>query len=209
MLVAMTFRTPEEAVALANNTDTGLPRASGRRTINLALDIAPKLKAGVVWVNSTNLFDAAAGFGGYAKAGFGREGGREGLLEYLDSRCDRQGGAACRSLAGGETLGALPRQSGRAHDAAPRIDRTAKLYIGGKQARPDGGYSLFRRRRRPGARRRGRRRQPQGHPQRGRGGGECRRGWGAATAHNRAQILYYIAENLAARAGEFAARLAR
>ena len=52
-------------------------------TIGLALDIAPKLQAGVVWVNATNLFDAAVGFGGYRESGFGREGGREGVYEYL------------------------------------------------------------------------------------------------------------------------------
>ncbi len=75
----MTFRTPDESVALANNTPYGLAASVWTESINLALDIAPKLKAGVVWVNSTNLFDAAAGFGGYRESGFGREGGREGM----------------------------------------------------------------------------------------------------------------------------------
>src|SRR4029077_7839367 len=83
VLVAMTFRTPEESVALANNTPFGLAASVWTESINLALDIAPKLKSGVVWVNSTNLFDAAAGFGGYRESGFGREGGREGMFEYL------------------------------------------------------------------------------------------------------------------------------
>src|SRR5215467_12439874 len=83
VLVTMTFRTPEESVALANNTPYGLAASVWTESINLALDIAPKIKAGVVWVNSTNLFDAAAGFGGYRESGFGREGGREGMYEYL------------------------------------------------------------------------------------------------------------------------------
>jgi aldehyde dehydrogenase (NAD+) len=83
VLVAMTFRTPAEAVALANNTPYGLAASVWSESINLALDIAPKIKAGVVWINSTNLFDAAAGFGGYRESGFGREGGREGMYEYL------------------------------------------------------------------------------------------------------------------------------
>src|SRR5215218_997189 len=83
VLVAMTFRTPSEAVALANNTTYGLAASVWSESINLALDIAPKIKAGVVWINSTNLFDAAAGFGGYRESGFGREGGREGMWEYL------------------------------------------------------------------------------------------------------------------------------
>ena len=79
VLVSMTFRTPDEAVALANNTPFGLAASVWTENINLALDVAPKVKAGVVWVNSTNLFDAAAGFGGYRESGFGREGGREGM----------------------------------------------------------------------------------------------------------------------------------
>ncbi len=98
--------------------------------MNLALDIAPKLAAGVVWVNATNLFDAAAGFGGACgESGFGREGGWEGLQAYT-----RALGRAEGTEAGHHAF----RGHGWAIDA---IDRTAKLYIGGKQARPDGGYS--------------------------------------------------------------------
>ena len=83
VLVSMSFRTPEEAVALANNTPFGLAASIWSENINLALDVAPKVKAGVVWINCTNLFDAAAGFGGYRESGYGREGGREGMWEYL------------------------------------------------------------------------------------------------------------------------------
>ncbi len=83
VLVAMSFRTPEEAVALANNTRYGLAATVWSENINLALDIAPKLKAGVVWINGTNQFDAAVGFGGYKESGYGREGGREGMAAYL------------------------------------------------------------------------------------------------------------------------------
>ena len=90
VLVAMTFRTPAEAVALANNTVYGLAASVWSESINLALDIAPKIKAGVVWINSTNLFDAAAGFGGYKESGFGREGGREGMWEYLKREAAEQ-----------------------------------------------------------------------------------------------------------------------
>ena len=72
-----------EAVELANNTRYGLAASVWTENINLALDIAPKIKAGVVWVNATNLFDAAAGFGGVRESGFGREGGWEGLMAYL------------------------------------------------------------------------------------------------------------------------------
>src|SRR6266481_3420614 len=83
VLVSMTFRTPKESVELANNTPYGLAASLWSENINLALDVAPKLKAGVVWINCTNLFDAASGFGGYRESGFGREGGREGMYEYL------------------------------------------------------------------------------------------------------------------------------
>ena len=133
VLVAMTFRTPDEAVALANNTEYGLAASVWSESINLALDIAPKLKAGVVWVNSTNLFDASSGFGGYKESGYGREGGREGLAAYTKPRWMKGAGRSSRSrrpspTSGSELIGGS-------------IDRTAKMYIGGKQQRPDGGYS--------------------------------------------------------------------
>src|SRR5690554_7257675 len=73
VVVSLTFRTPAEAVELANDTRYGLAASVWTENVNLALDVAPQLKAGVVWVNSTNLFDAAAGFGGYRESGFGRE----------------------------------------------------------------------------------------------------------------------------------------
>src|SRR5262249_41765708 len=84
VLAAMTFRTPAEAVELANNTTYGLAASVWSESVNVALQVAAGIKAGVVWVNSTNLFDAASGFGGYRESGFGREGGREGMREYLE-----------------------------------------------------------------------------------------------------------------------------
>src|SRR5881227_3398724 len=92
VLVSMTFRTPAEAVELANNTPYGLAASVWTENINLALDVAPKIKAGVVWINCTNLFDAASGFGGYRESGFGREGGREGMWEYLKPSRDAGSG---------------------------------------------------------------------------------------------------------------------
>ncbi len=83
VLVSLTFRTPEEAIALANNTRYGLGGSVWSDNINLALDAASKIKAGAMWVNCHNVFDAAGGFGGYRESGFGREGGREGLFEYV------------------------------------------------------------------------------------------------------------------------------
>ncbi|HEX4765980.1 MAG TPA: aldehyde dehydrogenase family protein [Lichenihabitans sp.] len=202
--VAMTFRTPDEAVALANNTRYGLAASVWSENINLALDTAAKLKAGVIWINSTNMFDAAAGFGGYRESGFGREGGREGLAEYLVPAWLKGLPAAVESHA--TKLSALPAEAEAVDGAAPTIDRTAKLYVGGKQARPDSGYSYTVRD--PGGR-------PLGQAALGnrkdiRNAVEAAAkaaAWGAATAHNRAQVLYYVAENLAARAAEFEARL--
>ena len=95
----MTFRTPDEAVALANNTRYGLAASVWSENINLSLDVASQLKAGVVWINSTNLFDAASGFGGYRESGFGREGGREGLYEYLVPALREGGGQLWRRQA--------------------------------------------------------------------------------------------------------------
>ena len=214
VLVAMTFRTPSEAVALANNTPYGLAASVWSESINLALDIAPKIKAGVVWINSTNLFDAAAGFGGYRESGFGREGGREGMYEYLKKvgRAEerRSGRSSSRKAArASERPAARSRRAAELDDPdrGPLVDRTAKLFIGGKQARPDSGYS----RRVVGANGRmlgevgdGNRKDLRNAVEAAHG---ALAGWSKATGHNRAQILYYIAENLAARSTEFAARV--
>lgn len=203
VLVAMSFRTPGEAVQLANNTVYGLAACVWTESISLALDVVPQIKAGVVWINTANQFDAACGFGGYKESGFGREGGKEGMYEYLTPRSEDARPNLPQAVAKAKA-NAKPVQ-----EANPfQIDRTAKLYIGGKQARPDSGYS---------------------RAIHGAGGefladiGEGSRkdirnaveaaqkasGWAKATAHNRAQVLYYIAENLAVRADEFAVRIAK
>ncbi len=201
VLVAMTFRTPAESITLANNTPYGLAASVWSENINLALDVAPKLKCGVVWVNSTNLFDAAAGFGGYRESGFGREGGREGMWEYLKPIAgDRGSGVAERSTSPSSTI--PPARS----PGVPPIDRTPKLYIGGKQARPDSGYS----RRVVGASGETLGAVGEGNRKDVRNAVEAAHAassWARATGHARAQILYYTAENLAARAEEFARRL--
>src|SRR5208282_3125685 len=201
VLVATTFRTPDEAVALANNTRYGLAASVWSENVNRALEVAARIKAGVVWINSTNLFDAASGFGGYRESGFGREGGREGLSEYLVAEAPKgKAGKAARV----PKLTALPGPAPA--PSADAIDRTAKLYIGGKQARPDSGYSyavIDRKGAAIGLAGLGNRKDVRNAVE---AAGKAS-GWGAATAHNRAQVLYYVAENLAARAGEFAARL--
>ena len=201
VLAAMTFRTPREAVELANNTVYGLAACVWSESINVSLHVAAQLKAGVVWVNCTNLFDAACGFGGYRESGFGREGGREGLREYLEPAWFKQAPPVhTKPLA----LDQPPEQP--ADFAAPPIDRTVKLYIGGKQVRPDSGYSIEVR----GADGSLLGEAPLGNRKDIRNAVEAARkaeGWGKATAHNRAQVLYYIAENLSQRREEIAGRL--
>ena len=211
VLVSMTFRTPEESVALANNTQYGLAASLWTESINLALDIAPKLKSGVVWINSTNLFDASAGFGGYRESGFGREGGREGMWEYLK----RSRHSAVTSRPAARSTGSRKKldlaiadsREQSAENKMPQIDRTPKLFIGGKQSRPDQGYS----RRIMGPDNALVGEVPEGNRKDLRNAVEAAHtawtSWSKATGHLRGQILYYIAENLSARADEFAARL--
>ena len=199
VLVSMTFRTPDEAVMLANNSRYGLSASVWSETIGLALDIAPKLQCGVVWVNATNLFDAAVGFGGYRESGFGREGGREGIYEYLKLKAwaARKPKAVQRIAIEAEV---------KPNFDEPSVDRTAKLFIGGKQARPDGNYSrtiLSPSGKIVGEVGEGNRKDIRNAVAAAR----AAEGWSKATAHNRAQILYYMAENLSARADEFASRI--
>jgi aldehyde dehydrogenase (NAD+) len=193
VLVAMSFRTPAEAVTLANNTTYGLAASVWTENVNLALDMARRIKAGTVWINATNLFDAASGFGGYRESGYGREGGREGMYEYLREP------HAPRPVT-------LPKAAAAA-SAPPLVDRTAKLFIAGKQARPDQGYSI----KVTGANgdvigevAEGNRKDLRNAVEAAHAAEE---GWAHSTAHLRAQILYYVAENLSARASEFAGRI--
>jgi len=215
VLVCIPFRTPAEAVEIANNTRYGLAASVWTDNINLALDIAPKIKAGSIWINSTNMFDAAAGFGGYRESGYGREGGREGLWEYVKPKWENQlkspknsgdniKTAKQDSVAISSTVIPVPAIPGI---AIPSINRTTKLYIGGKQGRPDGGYSYS-----------------VCNPE-GKVIGDVSEGnrkdirnaveaahkavsWEKTTAHNRAQVIYYMAENLSEREDEFAQRIA-
>ncbi len=235
VLVAMTFRTPAEAVALANNTRYGLAASVWSENINLALDIAPKIKAGTVWINCTNMFDASSGFGGYRESGFGREGGKEGLYEYVRPSWEMQKSVPPREFpvaidtassngadgahdgqgATGEGAGdeekteEFPISSNgyqSAFASLPPIDRTPKMFIKGKQVRPDSGYSrdVY---------------GPHGQVvgQVGEGNRKDIRnaveaahaasGWATGTTFSKSQILYYIAENLSAREAEFARRI--
>ena len=83
VLSVLTFRTPEEAVAKANNTPYGLSAGVWTEKGSRILWMAQRLRAGVIWANTYNRFDPASPFGGYQESGFGREGGRAGLAAYL------------------------------------------------------------------------------------------------------------------------------
>lgn len=223
VLTVQTFRSPDEAVALANNTMFGLAGSVHTEQLGLALETALRIKAGVIWVNCHNVFDAAAGFGGYKESGFGREGGKEGLYMYVRPswqarprpvvtdamKANTNWGKAAPQLP--SLPGALPAApEGKAiAGAMPTIDRTAKMYIAGKQARPDAPYSVPVK-------------TPDGVLIDVVGDGnrkdirnaveaasKAQGGWGKRAAHNRAQICFYIAENLEIRKAEFASRISK
>ena len=201
VLVAMSFRTHKEAVALANNTRYGLACSLWTEDINLALDMAPQIKAGTVWINCTNMFDAAAGFGGYRESGFGREGGKEGLYEYTRMKVEDSFSETPVLPTIDPATTPEPAENG-IHD----IDRTTKMYVGGKQARPDGGYSTLIHNRLGayiGEVSAGNRKDIRNAVE----AAHANSSWPAMTGHARAQVLYFIAENLAVRRAEFANRL--
>lgn len=214
VLVAMTFRTHKEAIELGNNTRYGLAASIWSENVNLSLDVAQKIKAGSLWVNCTNMFDAAAGFGGYRESGFGREGGKEGLYEYIRPNWKKRSTPKLSENYDATTWGQYV-HSGPAplngkvkstNGIFPELDRTPKLFIGGKQIRSDGNYTkpIF---------------DPDGQIV-----GQVSDGnrkdvrdaveaahkasdWANRNGHTRAQILYYVAENLSARSDEFAKRI--
>ena len=193
VLVSTTFRTPKEASDLANDTTYGLAASIWSENINLALGLAPKIKAGVIWVNGTNMFDAAIGFGGVKESGFGREGGWNGLKSYLKHSINFtvQKNKLPQNYSSQGTLG---------------LDRTAKLYIGGKQTRPDGGYSqkVF------DASKNFAGHVPASNRKDIRNAVEAMNkasSWSTSSGHLRAQIIYFMAENLHARREEFAKRI--
>ena len=205
VVALMTFRTHQESIELANDTRYGLAASIWTENVNLALEVAPAIKAGTVWVNCTNLFDAASGFGGYRESGFGREGGREGMFEYLRPHWLSGGNGADEPAASH-----LPRSSvadgpvadGGAPPSELGLDRTPKLYIGGRQRRPDGGYSLSvlgPEGDRVGVVPRANRKDVRDAVE---AAVRAQPSWARSPAHLRAQILYYMAENLESRSAE-------
>ena len=220
VLVSLTFRTPSEAVALANNTRYGLAASVWSENINLALDVASKIKAGSVWVNCTNLFDGASGFGGYRESGYGREGGREGLFEYLRPAWQARPHSAFQPPAldqplpnWGDHTPDLPAPSSRASANGrdlPAIDRTSKMYIAGKQVRPDGNYThaiLDAKGNLIGQVGDGNRKDIRDAVEAAHAAHTAKPGWAMRHGYNRSQILYFMAENLDVRNLEFVNRI--
>jgi len=204
VISVLTFRTPEEAIQIANNSRYGLAASVWSENINLALDLAPKLKAGVVWINATNLFDASCGFGGYRESGYGREGGREGMHAYLRPKYLKS-----LSFYEDKIRDALPSAADKSNpiEDIQAIDRTSKMYIDGKQARPDGSYSLAIKDtngRLIGHVGEGNRKDLRNAVE---AASKASSGWAKSAHHLRAQIMYYIAENLDTRKKEFADRI--
>lgn len=199
VLSAMTFREQGEAIALANNTCYGLAASVWSENINRALDVAPQIKAGVVWINTTNQFDAACGFGGYKESGMGREGGSEGMLEYLQPK-----EALILTTKDSKQISKVHAKV--AKQTFANIDRTAKHYINGKQVRADGGTTLevynhsgdLMGRVGEGNRKDIRNAVEAAHKS---------QSWSQSNGHLRAQIIYYLAENLSYRKPEFCERL--
>ncbi|KAG1680657.1 Aldehyde dehydrogenase family 16 member A1 [Nymphon striatum] len=217
VLVALPFRTAKEAVALANNSIYGLGGSVWSEDLALAVEVARNVKTGTMWINSHNVFDAAAGFGGYKQSGFGRDGGKEGLFEYVKPSWSQSVKINDLDVSGiiknyGTNVSDRPSikqstENGPKLGKPPKIDHTYKLYYGGAQKRPDGNYSRLindsqgkvfaevsdsNRKDVRNAVEAAQKSQP---------------GWEKRTGHNKAQILYYIAENLEERKEEFVGRL--
>lgn len=219
VLVVLTFRTAKEAIALANNTIYGLGSSVWSENIGLAMEVARYIRAGSVWINGHNLFDASAGFGGMRQSGFGRDGGKEGLYEYVKPSWQKRArpnvddfdikkfGSTSPPRPKDPTVNPPLCNGTDKNDNLPSIDHTYKNYIGGAQKRPDAHYG------RPV------------HNEKGQTVGivaesnrkdvrdaveaakKASAGWCKKSSHSRAQVLYYIAENMELRQQELALRI--
>jgi len=203
VLCVMTFRHQPEAIQLANNSQYGLASSVWSENINRALDVAPQIKAGVVWINTTNQFDAACGFGGYRESGMGREGGAEGMHEYLKLR---EATSAASQTNSNKNIAENKITEKNNAGLINGIDQTAKHYINGKQARADNGNTLEVLS--VSGDKLGR--VSDGNRKDIRNAVEAAfkaSSWSKTSGHLRAQILYYLAENLGYRRAEFCQRI--
>ncbi len=198
VLAVMPFRTPKDAVDLANNTVYGLAATVYSQDIDKAFDFAKKVNAGTVWINTTNRFDASAGFGGNRESGWGREGGSEGIREYLRSPEHHYP----------PNFAFDPKDYMKLQGRQPEIDRTYRMLIGGKLMRPDGEVSFGYRSPTgellatlPDANRKDVREAVKA--------ASAAAGWADVPAPDRMKVLYFWAENLAIHRDRFAEILAR
>merc|ERR1711962_269580 len=212
VLVALPFRTAKEAIAIANNTMYGLGASVHTEQMSLALETAKHIQAGAVWINCHNLFDAAAGFGGFKQSGFGRDGGREGLFEYVkpawQGKVRIQGLEVDLAKFGSKDGAQGPAVEGVGNGEQVGVDRTYKLYYGGAQKRPDGCYSRIIRSAEGqvmGQVGEGNRKDVRNAVE---AAAKAQPAWAKRSPFNRQQILYYIGENLALRKSELSTRLA-
>jgi acyl-CoA reductase-like NAD-dependent aldehyde dehydrogenase len=192
----LTFRTPAEAVAKANNTPYGLSAGVWTEKGSRILWMADQLRAGVVWANTFNKFDPTSPFGGYKESGYGREGGRgHGRLEAHSngpasgiegSEHERAGGCSQDLQALHRREVPPQRESGVPTRCSPRHPAP----VAGQGARTE-----VPRQRRHGL--------AQGRPGCRRRGSQGAAGWAGATAYNRGQVLYRVAEVMESRRAQF------
>ena len=204
VLSVLTFRTPAEAIEKANNTPYGLSAGVWTEKGSRILSMVKQLRAGVVWANTFNRFDPTSPFGGYKESGFGREGGRHGLLAYLDTGRGTDRGCSRRTPAAAGTSANVA----LAPESASRYARPTSSTSGGRsRARSRGArtWSAPRTARRsptPSA----------AHARtcamRSRAARSAFPGWGGRTAMNRGQVLYRVAELMEGRRDQFVAEVA-
>ncbi|XP_063157219.1 aldehyde dehydrogenase family 16 member A1 isoform X4 [Candoia aspera] len=221
VLVSLTFRTAKEAVALGNSSPHGLIASVWTEVLPLALEVAHSLQVGTVWINSHNMLDAASAFGGYKESGYGRNGGKEGLYEYVrptweiqphPSAVDLNYKTSATSRGGGLPLIPGDKKApcsivSELKGNIPSVDRTYKLYYGGAQKRPDSMSSqavLDYVGKAVACVADGNVKDIHNAVQ---AAHKAAPGWAKQTAHARAQILYYLAENLELRRAEIASQL--
>ncbi|KAG8224949.1 hypothetical protein J437_LFUL006449 [Ladona fulva] len=202
------FRTAKEAVSLANNSRYSVAASVWGQDFSLAEEIADQLKVGTVWINCVNKFDAAIPFGASRQSGYGRIGGKEGILEYLVPKSVSGVSSDLEIPEGGE----VPDKKSEVFsdsDALPKIDRTYKLFYGGAHKRPDGNTSILVNDHlgKPYALvANGNRKDVRNAVEAAQ---KAQPGWKKSGPHLRAQILYYFAENLGLRQKEFTIELSR
>ncbi|KAG9394583.1 Aldehyde dehydrogenase family [Carpediemonas membranifera] len=217
VVAAMTFRDAKDAVELANNQRYGLGSGVWSENISLALDVAHQIRAGMVWVNCYNMFDATGPFGGRKETGYGRQGGQEGLMNYVKPKwmpfdkhdwTERLSDfAAALEKWSTRQFGIIDENDVPFGNPALVVDKTPKLYIAGKQVAASSNY-VYQCRTPTG--------EVIGQIAESTSGDVAKAidaahkaapGWAKTAPHMRGQLLFDMAENLSYRVEEFAKRI--